>query len=184
MGHFMHPTKPWTSEWLTVDDYTARQSRRGRNPQRHKDGSLRADRPTLRPVVPKVYTRCVYDPGQLPWMWSAPKGSLVIESSMNSHYPPPSVTPQPATRHGTGATGRAGQSEVGMVVFGNDYATPRSARGLPPPPSLVSARAPELPPPPLERIPALEAELLRSRARTGSARLELQTRLRSDLTAM
>lgn len=41
----MVPGKPWSAKYLSVDDVTARQSRRGTNPKCFKDGTLRPDRP-------------------------------------------------------------------------------------------------------------------------------------------
>eukprot|EP00310_Coccolithus_braarudii_P017226 CAMPEP_0183339838 /NCGR_PEP_ID=MMETSP0164_2-20130417/6618_1 /TAXON_ID=221442 /ORGANISM="Coccolithus pelagicus ssp braarudi, Strain PLY182g" /LENGTH=126 /DNA_ID=CAMNT_0025509901 /DNA_START=1 /DNA_END=381 /DNA_ORIENTATION=+ len=40
---------PWTSATWNLDDFTARQSRRGRSLQRYRDGSLRPDRPSRPP---------------------------------------------------------------------------------------------------------------------------------------
>ena len=122
------PGKPWTSQFLSVDDMTARQSRPGANAQRYRDGTFRPDRP-----LPPGYSR----PGQQPafsprssykrpdvtWFWDDPNTSIPTVPTTKSGYKPPyfdSGSPRPAPPKRHELSPRFGASTVGGIIFGDE----------------------------------------------------------------
>ena len=103
----MVPGKPWTAQFMTISELEARQTRCGPNFQRHRDGTLRADRllppryvPSPRLDEAKLSPR-FKRPTPL-WEWpGASQSSAQWCSSNDTHFvPPPRQTLVVATRHG------------------------------------------------------------------------------------
>lgn len=123
----MVPSKPWTSEFLTVDDVTARQSRIGQNSARYRDGRLRADRPRppagavpeLSPRNPQPYKRPDH-----PIYWET-SGRTMAETSTKAGYGERpglvGVALSTPTRHMLSP--RYSKSTVGQIIFAdtNNY---------------------------------------------------------------
>lgn len=143
--HPMRPQKPWNSNLLTLDDHTARQSRRRGNATRYHDGTLRPDRKAAlegiealspRAPLPSVEASSPrYEKPDLPWLW----GSVnQYDTTAAAGFGDPAqfrVKGNLTSRHGYSP--RA-QSQVGALVFGTgepgtrekgplDGLTPRSA---------------------------------------------------------
>ena len=68
---FSRRSKPWTSQFLSVDDITARQSRCGYDLMRYRDGTLRPNRP--RPP-----------PGAVPPLQQSPREPFVFKNNVLS----------------------------------------------------------------------------------------------------
>lgn len=119
----MVPCKPWTSQYLSVDDLTARQSRCYANSIRHRDGTLRKDRP--RPPVGAVPMPQV-SPRTEPWTrpdhvmyWDTGTRSYA-ETTQKAGYSPRDGLTQDlvvATRHALSP--RYAKASIGDIVFGD-----------------------------------------------------------------
>ncbi len=112
--------KVWTSSVLTVDDQSARQSRRGRNPTRHKDGTLRADRPlppnyTPRLKLPKIGSPR-YEKKDTAWLWDDTDRYQSTHSMM--YQDPATIAPLRQSSRLATCQLRNKPSEVGALIFG------------------------------------------------------------------
>ena len=126
----MVPCKPWTSQFLALDEVTAIQSRRGPHSQRFRDGTFRPDRPLPPGRVrdqpePKLMLspRAVQRP-EPTWFWEGVGGIPKHGSSTTkSAFAPPmfsseSPRPLPPKRNELSTKYRA--SCIGDIVFSQD----------------------------------------------------------------
>ena len=117
----MVPCKPWTSQFLSVDDVTARQSRCGYNAIRHRDGTLRKDRPRPPPgAVPMPSPRAASE------RWSRPDhvmywdtGScFTVETTQKAGYSPrDGLTHDLSVPTRNGLSPRYAKSSIKDIVF-------------------------------------------------------------------
>ena len=131
MWQALVPGKPWTAKYLTVDDVMAKQSRRGPNAQRYKDGAFRPNRPFPEGYSPRSQNAALsLSPrfrdragGVYEWAGTMPD----YKTTTSNHYCEPHgheyIVP---TRHGLSP--RNPVSSVSQSIFGDGYLqfSPRS----------------------------------------------------------
>lgn len=199
MWQALVPGKPWTAKYLTVDDVMAKQSRRGPNAQRYKDGAFRPNRPFPEGYSPRSQNAALsLSPrfrdragGVYEWAGTMPD----YKTTTSNHYCEPHgheyIVP---TRHGLSP--RNPVSSVSQSIFGDGYLqfSPRSKVNagikLPPLGSInaigKTAAEPEDPDPPsgkmstAEQIAYLEVALRHERRMVDATRSRLQTQLRRN----
>ena len=117
-------SKPWTAQFLSVDDVTARQSRRGGNSVRYRDGTLRADRPRPPPgavPAPIPSPRQEYKKPDHPIFWET-SGPRLAETTTKAGYSPRDGLVENlvvATRHALSP--RYMKSSIGDVIFNGPH---------------------------------------------------------------
>ena len=187
----MVPCKPWTSKFLSVDEITSQQSRRGPNSQRFKDGALRPDRPLppgkVQGQPPTANSARAYQRPDVTWFWENP-GTTPGETTTKTAYQgfPAAPRDAPATRHALSP--RFAKSTVGDIMFGDPlYQNFSDRTGRPVAPPMVEVDAPRAASNTAElrnqltdeqRIRHLEIALRHEKRMTESARANLKTNLR------
>jgi len=191
----MVPCKPWTSKFLSVDEITSQQSRRGPNPQRFRDGALRPDRPLPPGKVPgQPSTAFVpsprgYQRPDVTWLDENP-GTTPGETTTKRGYQGWAAAPRdaPPTRHALSP--RFAKSTIGDIIFGDpNYQKFSDRTGRPVAPPMVEAEEPRAAsitarPNQLtdeQRIRHLEIAVRHEKRMTEAARANLKTNLRGGI---
>lgn len=137
----MVPCKPWTSQFLSVDDITAPQSRRGPHQQRYRDGTFRPDRPLPPGMVRgQPEPRLTLSPRALnrpdpTWFWESVHVPAEPTTRMAFKFAHDSPREVPPKRHTLSQQYQA--SQVGDIVFNDPAMMSMSERAGRPPPGIL-----------------------------------------------
>jgi hypothetical protein len=200
----MVPCKPWTSQFLALDEVTAIQSRRGPGPQRFRDGTFRPDRPLPPGRVrgqpePKLTLspRAIQRPDPT-WFWEGVGGVPKHGggSTSRSAYAPPmfnsdSPRPLPPKRNELSTKYRA--SCIGDIVFSDDDPALRQPKVPTSENPLLFGEGAPAPAPPSsgaellqqlteeQRLKHIHVAIRHEKRKTEQARANLMTNLRNGI---
>lgn len=186
-------SKPWTSQFLSVDDVTARQSRRSGNAVRYRDGTLRQDRPrpppgSLPQPAPSPRQPWSRPDNLLDWHAAGAGASQFSETTSKAGYSPRAgITENLVVATRSGLSPRYMKSSIGDIVFGDttnyavregygpfgfgSAAAATAAAGAAPTPEYSAER----------RVAALEAAVRHEKRMADLARSRMITNLRAGI---